>query len=86
VTGEPEPGAEPVEADPAKVDAAKVVTPAFRVEPPDPREVALDRCIGEIERELGPLGLYSRIAIGRAVEAFGDAVAWHNRDPCDPWH
>ena len=56
-------------------------TETARVEPPDPREVSLERCVAEIERELGPLGLYQRIAVIRAVEAFADSLPTSR----DPW-
>jgi hypothetical protein len=42
--------------------------------PADPRDVALDRAVDEIEREVGHLNLHQRIIVARAIDQFGDAV------------
>jgi hypothetical protein len=61
------------------------VVQIVRVEPPDPVEVARDRAVDDIERELGHrLDLGARIAITNALERFAGAVAAQS-GRCDPW-
>jgi hypothetical protein len=51
------------------------VVQIVRVEPPDPIEVARDRAVDDIERELGHVDLGARIAITKALNRFAKEVA-----------
>jgi hypothetical protein len=58
------------------------VVQIVRVAAPDPRAVELDRAVEEVARAVGCLDVYQRIAVTRAIDEFGDRVAWHR---CNPW-
>ena len=62
------------------------VVQIVRVEPPDPIDVARDRAVDDIERELGHrLHLGERIAITNALERFASEAQWHARCRQCPW-
>lgn len=59
----------------------KETTPA-RTKSPDQLQVALERTVAEIERELGPLDLVQRIAVTNAVADLAAVVkAMHSWIP-----
>ena len=62
------------------------VVQIVRVEPPDPIEVARDRAVDDIERELGHrLDLGLRIAITNALDRFASDAQVHGRCRQCPW-
>jgi hypothetical protein len=62
------------------------VVQIVRVEPPDPLEVARDRAVDDIERELGHrLDLGKRIAITNALERFAGEASTIRRCTDCPW-
>jgi hypothetical protein len=61
------------------------VVQIVRVEPPDPIEVARDRAVDDIERELGHLDLGARIAVTNALDRFASEARLHGRCWQCPW-
>lgn len=51
----------------------------------DPRDVAVDRAIADLEHELGRFDLTARIAVMRVLERFGRTCSSQDCDhPCCP--
>ena len=65
-----------------KPKIVEVVSPdRVGLRPPNPRDLAIERCADQIARAMGRLTPEQRIELERALDALVDEIAWHRRSP-----